>query len=83
MDGAKRLPAVKHQGENPWSSESPVTPSSGVEALSATGTWSPSWPGRRHPPPLTLLLHPLRLLSWSLPPLRGASVAPQTVAFGV
>lgn len=59
---AKNLPAAEHQEANPWSSGSPLTPSSGVGALSVTGTWSPFWPEMRHHPPSTLLLLHLLLL---------------------
>lgn len=86
MDGAGGLPVAEHQVANPWSSVSPLTPSSDVWDLSVTATWSLSWPGRCYRPPSThllLLRHPPHRPSWSRPPQRGASVAPQTAASGV
>lgn len=83
---SQNLPAAECQGADPWSSESPRTPSCGAGALSATVTWNPSWPEKLHHPPSTRLLLLLRLPprpSWSRPPRTGATVVPQTAASDV
>ena len=83
---SQNLPAAEYQGADPWSSESPQTPSCGAGALSATATWNPSWPERLHHPPSTRLLLLLRLPprpSWSRPPRTGVTVVPQTAASDV
>lgn len=80
------VPVAESQVVNPWSSESPLTPFSCVEAPSVIGTWSPSWPVRCHLPPSThlpLLVHLHRLPSWSRRPRRGATAALQTDASAV